>query len=1026
MSITHAQRLHIRLFMEGIEVPVIAVQVQAASNGPMVAAIQVPPLPEATRLLPRTLVHVFYLDMNEVSSPQIQKPAGSQDSTKKDPTAHEQELENENPTAEPDSDAEHTARNNRNTAYKTLFIGELVGFQWTKSPTRRSIVLQCEDLSNYWDYAFQWNNTDIFGPGMKAIFSGGATNLFNDITGLSSKGSVITSIVQAGKCNSFPELKGLAAGIVRLIEGIGGTYFPNPKTKCKALAGQNLFFSIAELRLRLTHMVHSVEKDQTSARLLNRSGYGGMLDRALGGSGQQTSIRSAISALSKVIFYEMYPQPCPMYIPGSEGEVEGVKRVKLKSDATWGFTVEVATRSIEGLTEAKTKVEGIDDYLSKSKGELLSYVTEIEAGLKSIAASIMKTIPRLGRPKGAPDLIKSVFSTVLQKVKTAVVLVKRIRPKAPASIKTQVLSNIDSSITQLKRLQDYSFTSKAPKTIKPARMAQQIFRPDIWFGPPPRCNVIFPDQYYQFDYQRRYMQEPTRFLLKTNDELIGEDMFFDSYYFAPQAATTKKDHAKLMDMLTRDMLDHELFTGILPVFEKMGEFNVFAAQAGGTEDTKLAGKVSFAQRSANFLYFKYRFAARQGNVSCRFNPYVAVGFPGLIIDRYIDPQTIALRGELLMNADLDPEKVTEVLGTNYVGNFTSVSHTISNEPERGSTEIQMTYCRQPEERIEFLGALDTMQRVQKKEDTAANRSTAVAAVSTPRLFSVGPNMGRITCALEVTDQYRTRDLPLFDVSVQRTGRKKQVRVPVDVEVSANSISIPEIADITGDPDSTVVFKAYLVDEEIPRYKWENVVVPAEELIRPGWYDKIWSPAQIGKVYDEFFGVGSITDPQTIGSKGSQSEDTQQAAAEQSQAEDAEDPRGTAAAALELSEGATTQQAVEFLVMAYSYIKQAGMDVEEFIRAYTYRPVTTMVDIFGTSDLELREDGLEVLSGVEGFHSRAFGPYEDLFGLVNPEIEDILGITRESVARKRSDTRKRKFEAVQGYVTAMRFSRAILG
>jgi hypothetical protein len=202
-------------------------------------------------------------------------------------------------------------------------------------------------------------------------------------------------------------------------------------------------------------------------------------------------------------------------------------------------------------------------------------------------------------------------------------------------------------------------------------------------------------------------------------------------------------------------------------------------------------------------------------------------------------------------------------------------------------------------------------------------------------------------------------------------------------------------------------------------------------LRPGWYDKIWSPAEIGKAYDEFFGTGAITDPQTIvgpdgKSKGAQSEDVQQGAAEQEQAEDPADPRGTAAAALELGEKATVQQAVEFLVLAYSYIKQAGMDVEEFIRAYTRRPITTMVDIFGTSDLELREDGLEVLSGVEGFHSRAFGPYEDLFGLVNPEIDNILGITRDSIARKRADTRRRKFERVQEYVTAMRFSRALLG
>src|SRR5690606_15304829 len=124
---------------------------------------------------------------------------------------------------------------------------EMVGVQWTKNARHRSLVLQCADLSNYWDYAYQWGNTGLFGPGIKAVFSGGATNLFTDF--LSTKGNVLTAVVASGKCNTFPNLKGLAAGIVRLIEAIGGTYFPRPGSTAKKVRGQNLFFSMAELRL---------------------------------------------------------------------------------------------------------------------------------------------------------------------------------------------------------------------------------------------------------------------------------------------------------------------------------------------------------------------------------------------------------------------------------------------------------------------------------------------------------------------------------------------------------------------------------------------------------------------------------------------------------------------------------------------------------------------------------------------------------------------------------------------------------
>ena len=61
----HAQRLKLRLFLEGIEVPIVSIQLQGLPNAPLMASIQVPPIPEGTRLLPRTLAHVFFLDPYE-------------------------------------------------------------------------------------------------------------------------------------------------------------------------------------------------------------------------------------------------------------------------------------------------------------------------------------------------------------------------------------------------------------------------------------------------------------------------------------------------------------------------------------------------------------------------------------------------------------------------------------------------------------------------------------------------------------------------------------------------------------------------------------------------------------------------------------------------------------------------------------------------------------------------------------------------------------------------------------------------
>jgi hypothetical protein len=255
-------------------------------------------------------------------------------------------------------------------------------------------------------------------------------------------------------------------------------------------------------------------------------------------------------------------------------------------------------------------------------------------------------------------------------------------------------------------------------------------------------------------------------------------------------------------------------------------------------------------------------------------------------------------------------------------------------------------------------------------------------------------------------------------------------VPIGITQAARAYG-PEVEEVTGNPDALVTMRAFRVTEDVPRYRQETNYIPIEEFIRPGWYGDVWTTAKIGEAYNEFFAIGSITDAQTFvdsagAAKNKTSTAQQDAAIEQSKAEDSSDPRKDAPAALALDEGATVQQAVEFLWLTYSYIKQQGIDIEEFIRAYTWRPVATVVDMFGTDDLQFNESGEEVISGVEGFHSRAFGPYDNLFGLVGPQIEDILGVKRGEQSAQRADTRKRKLERVQQYVSALRFSRALLG
>jgi hypothetical protein len=619
MSCGLTQRLKLRLFLEGIEVPIIAATVQTAPNSPVVASIQIPPLAEGTRLMPLTLVHLFFLDFNEVDSPLLRDAdaaVASIESGGVNPTLFERSslrARNKDGTFDQATIEGVGVPDLKNERYKLLFCGEIVGFSWTKNPLQRSIVLQCQDLSHYWDQAYQFDNTDIFGPGIKALFAGGSTNLFTDF--MDEPGSVIARIIQTPS-TQYPGLKGLLGGIVHLLEAIGGSYYYN-----KTYSGQNIFFSIAELRLHITQMITAYENDPTCSRLMNAGGYDGLFGRILGGLGSQVSIRQAINALMPVIFHETYGQPCPMYVPGTGGTVGGSVRKKVRDDPSNSFIATTADGLVASINQiaadllsgSATPAPGVIPLISKS--DLLTRV--------NAARKLCTTTSTQIRAKNIASA-QSLYGSAQSSLGIAASKLSNWRPGAPSSITDAITKALNDAASQLNRAADLEVNTTPKKKAIPARLNQQIFKPDTWFTAPPRCNVLFPEHCTTVTYERMFLQEPTRLLLKTNDSFFGEDELFDQFYFAPKALGVKSKSNDLQAILANDLLDHELFTGILPIFEKMGELNIFAARSGTVQGK--TPKVGLAQRSTNFLYFKHRFSARHLTVSGRFNPYVACGF----------------------------------------------------------------------------------------------------------------------------------------------------------------------------------------------------------------------------------------------------------------------------------------------------------------------------------------------------------------------------------------------------------------
>ena len=660
----------------------------------------------------------------------------------------------------------------------------------------------------------------------------------------------------------------------------------------------------------------------------------------------------------------------------------------------------------------------------------------------------------------------------------------------------------------------------------PARLLTQIYRPDVWMVAPPRCNVIFPELYSQFSYGRNFLNEVSRILLRTHEAFWGSDIMFDGHYMAPSrllgarknkpiaAGRTNKqpDVTEAPAWVLKDMLDHELYTGITPAFERMSDLNLHAIRGGSIEIN--GAKVGYAQLVTNHLFFQFRFRTRDLMCSGKFNPYAVLGFPMVIIDKYKTEDdgahyshkkahelAVASSGvphlESQNMIEIEATKFSAQLAavleqrplTHYLGTPELISHSISASTG-GTTQYQMGYARTTNEKTEFLG--DNLAKSSTAKKTRNQKiPTVIAALEPPKEGTRGILGGKIIEVKEVTKQYARKPtkkgaaagaplLPLFVSEYRLSGRKRRgTRVPVGVEMPATAYG-PEVVAIAGSGGTTnaalkevlVTFSAYRIVEEIGVYVAADVNLPPEEITFPPWYGEAYRTNKIGALYAYFFGVGAITDPTVVlgqktarGAAGervlttefkeefggsAEKHDTPgeldlpppglSSVPEPSGGGSIGDPDVETEQLGEVEARSPIADAVNELVRIYSATRTHHYDTPAFVQNYTWRPIATMVDIFGTSDLAITDDG-EVVSGREGFHSRAFGNFDNLRQLVAHTSEGqpptILGLKAKpsevagdvvdpsAKVAARMDTRKEKQQAVLRYLNALAASRGVL-
>lgn len=995
---TQAGPLGIRLFMEGVEIPAIAAQVAGSPSQPASAAIQIVPTDLAFLFLPRTLVHLFFLE-ELLSEEDILLAA---------------ELE-EREKASIDRFAVQDER------YRLLYSGEVVGFNYTKTPNSRSFVLQCLDLSSYWDACMQWYaDWSVGGNALtdqQHNFVGAGHGLFDNITG--GHKWVIGRVLNQPPANpDYAKAKGLLGGLIHLLETIGGV-----RPRAKTFAGKrgvNDFFTIAELRYNLSGQIGAVEADTTSARVYDEGAFRSWLQNGMQSLGNLISFRDIMRHVGQYVFHDVYPNPAARFVPGKATEIS-----KLSFSVTRTATQDVIPAAAKPLiAEAKTAIDSAksayaaagDGVPDEGTGLVTVAITDGLDNLKKAKDLLRQALDEFTKPG---TNVKAVACTInLQAALSNINLLPRpvfgadgelLRPsiaKKVAQLLDLALSELDLVQATEDEIKQSTVVSEEVEKKEGDFLFTQLVLPEAYFAAPPKCNVIFPDQYQQLTYSRNFLREVTRLAMHAGNGIFGNDKILSHLYVAPNITDVRKKLThNTFEFAARTIFPHEVHSGIVPKFEWVSDghrWGLKAALAKGKEPEP-DRKISYLQRLANFHFFLNRWAARSMNVLMRFNPRIVLGLPAVVLDRSSPSQAVL-------------EAVTTILGsergalpTAFIGKIAAFEHNVTQQT--GTTQIMLSQCRTHRgQDDEFLGTLV------RERANAEDRKIVVDILDT--LQSVQGGITVDSRKFLIIDRF-LRDT-LKNSTIRGLGKVSSVDTTGSITLTGDQASDLQIGhdlivkgaserhagefealgpanrelfflreEVLGIPASiTVTLKATLNEG---KFAVSSTGPSPEKLMIPGWYSTAWHPENISdKVYEPLLGCRAITgDPEIatdeaflrllrtlfqVNDETRILETDDQAAAAEIEKKDGfvSVSADGSVSSFQFGSGGV-EKSIDGLVLLYGIIKRRGLDVQQFINEFTKRPIASLTDVLGTSDLEFDDDG-NVLAGHEGFHSRAFGDY----------------------------------------------------
>lgn len=242
-----------------------------------------------------------------------------------------------------------------------------------------------------------------------------------------------------------------------------------------------------------------------------------------------------------------------------------------------------------------------------------------------------------------------------------------------------------------------------------SRLNQFLIMPDLFMAPPPRCNVLFPDQYVSLTYGRNWLAETTRLWMfgRTTTGADKKDM-----YFSPNSSilggTSGKDATDAVKKGISFLMRHEKFTGPVPALEGIGDNGVFKKiHTKSTKDNKkdnpgnpqeaagqaLLSPMEHMQRAANYTFLSKRYETRTVTIEARYSPQIVVGLPMLVLDP--QPGT---------HSRVDDPSAPLPRGTHFLGVVESLTHQLSSGA--AGTTIVLSKCRTHIEGVDLFAPQD--------------------------------------------------------------------------------------------------------------------------------------------------------------------------------------------------------------------------------------------------------------------------------------------------------------------------------